>query len=251
MINEEKTKLYLIESGPMLELIKHHLNERTRVTAVNLEILRKLGLDPEKVQLWRHIYNGSLTGVQIPKSLKMPKVFVQENWTKPDSKGRRRPKKGTEEYKAFYSEDALFTPAETLIVKALNVPTSIGYKTRGGTRSGEGWSMIGRMMSACGFLWMDRDNGPYAMWLPDVEAAVEDLKKAHKGVKSFEVIGGADVWQLDTTGIKPLLQEEWDLMVAQKNLEEAREKAAKRLLFDSLPPAGKKNIKDAVKEITA
>jgi hypothetical protein len=218
--NEENIVLYLIESGPMLDLVKHHIAERDRSRNAKVSILAQLGLNPEKVQIWSHAYDGGMTGVQIPRGLKMPPAFVASNWTKPDSQGRSRPKKGTDEYKIFYDKEATYLPAEQLIAENLKVPCSIGYKEGGG----EGWTRIGRMLSSCGFLWLHRDTGPYALWLPDVAACIVELRAQYKGSKSFKILGGVDKWVLDTTGLKPLMQEEWDLMVAEHNLKQARAK---------------------------
>jgi hypothetical protein len=236
--NEEKVRILLVENGPVLELVKQHVADRDRVRELKVQILTQLGLDPEKVEVWASSHDGAMNAVSIPSKLKLPKKFVQANWTRPDSQGRRRPKRGTAEYNAFFTKDARYTPAEKLIAECLKVPCSIGYKTAGG----EGWTSIGRMLRACGFLWMHKDTGPYAIWIPDVEACLAELKAKHKKVKGFKILGGADKWVLDTTGLKPILEEEWALMVAQKNLEDARKKAA----FDALPEAGKKNITNAV-----
>lgn len=223
--NETKISLYLIDSGPMLDLVKHHIAERDRVFKAKIEILKHLGLDPKHIEVWASRDDGGMTAVRWPTAMKLPKKFVAGNWTKADSQGRRRPKKGTEEYKVFYAPEGSYTPASVLIAEKLNVPGAIGYKSKGG----EGWTRIGRMLNECGFLWMHKDTGPYAMWTPDVKACVEEMREQFKGVKSFKILGGADTWTMDTTGLRPILEEEWDLMVSQKNLEEAREEAAKKV----------------------
>lgn len=222
--NEEKIALYLIEGGPMMELVKHHIAERDRVSKMKIEILAQLDLDPKKVEVWARSDTGQLTAVRIPKDLKLPKTFVQANWTKPDSKGRRMPKKKTEEHAIFYAPDAHYTPQAELIGKKLNVPCSIGYKSS----RGEGWTRIGRMLNECGFLWLHKEHGPFAFWIPDVKACVKEMKEQHKGLKSFKLLENVEDWKLNVDGVRPMLEEEWELMVAQKNLEEAQEAATKK-----------------------
>jgi hypothetical protein len=218
--NEEKVALFLIEGGPMMDLVKKHLAERDRVHKVKLQILEYLALDPKEVEIWARRYDGMVTALRLP-SREIPEGFNASNWTKPDNAGRRTPKKGTVEYEIFYAKECRYTPQTELIAKALKVPCSVGYKSKGG----EGWTRIGRMLNECGFLWMHKKDGPFAMWIPDVPACVEEMKTRHKGLKDFKILGGADTWSMDMTGIKPILQEEWDLLVAQKNLEEAKAKA--------------------------
>lgn len=245
MNSQEKTKIYLIESGPALDLILAHIKDRHRATAMKVQIMTQLGINPEKyeqVQVWSSSYDGRLSAISIHG--KTPKGFDPSQWTKADSKGRRTPKRNTPIHKIFYSAEGAFEPAEQVIIKAFNVPTQIAYSTS----TGQGFTSIGRMMASCGFLWLDAEKGPFAMWTPDVVASVADVKAQHARYKSFKVLRGADDWKLDIPGVKPILQEEWDLIVAQKNLEKALEKARAQAIFEALPAAGKKNITRAVKK---
>jgi hypothetical protein len=239
--NEENVKLFMIEGGVMLQVVKDYIQSVLDLRERKIEALKKLGLDSETTEVWSSNYDGRMVAVTLPRDFKN-----KADWTKPNSQGRSSPKKGTEAHKIFFDKSLGIKSAESVIIEKLKVPTQLAYSTA----TGKGFTSIGRMLSSCGFLYMSKD-GPYALWIPDVEACVAELKAQNVRYKSFKVLGGTENWKLEVEGLRPILQEEWDLLVAQKNLEEAREKQAKKAFVAAAPAALKKPMPKAVAKAAA
>lgn len=198
----------LIESGEPLRMVKHHIAERDRVHTENVAMCNELGV----TELQTDITDGSLIGV----------VFrgdIPEGWTKPKGRGGvSYPKKGTDWAKRRTEQKGYESPSSA-IIKAFNVPHSIHYTGEDGS---EGWMRVGRMLRECGFLWLSED-GPYAMWVPDVAAAVRGKEADGYTVKESG-------WVPNIPGARVIMEEEWELLVAQHNLDQKRkaQEGAKR-----------------------
>lgn len=196
--------IYLIESGTALEMVKNYIAERKRVRLQNLEMLRELGLEQKMV--WTNRSTGVLTAINAQRGQQ------PEGFTAPDSKGRSRPKKGTEWAKRFDAQIG-YTPVSESIACAFNIPLSTEYTVEGG---GHGWCCIGSMLSECGFLFLG-EQGPYAMWIPDVKKIISDMeadgRKVHEDTKRFD---------MTIEGCRRIEPEEWEIMVMQHKLIEKR-----------------------------
>lgn len=217
-MDTDAVSIYLIESGTAKELILRHFAERERALQARVAAIKALHLDPNTIQVWSSKYDGSMSSVYLPARADLPKGFNASAWTKPDRQGRRSPKRGTDEQRIFRAKECEYTPTERLIAGAYKVPGQINYKTTGG----EGSTAIGPMMSACGFLWLDQEKGPWALWVPDTKTIVASAKAQHAKDKAFKITNNIESWKMDTTGLKPILEEEWDLLVAQYKLDRAK-----------------------------
>lgn len=198
--------IFMIESGRALELIKEHIAERKRVAVQAHELAKELGVE--------YVSTSSLTGV-------LHAVYfrdsVHPDFTKPDSKGASRPKKKTEWAKRFADQKGYEPPSE-VIAKAFGIPLAISHAVNG---DGVGVRCIGFPLQECGFLWLAED-GPYAMWVPDVPAEVaEDEAKAHtvdEPAKSFK---------LEFDGCRRIERDEWELLVIKDRLAKKRASTAR------------------------
>jgi hypothetical protein len=77
--------------------------------------------------------------------------------------------------------------------------------------------MIGHPLFACGFLWASKD-GPYGLWIPDVPAEVAKSK-----ADGFIVAEPANSFKPEIPGCRLILEEEWNLMVAEQELKRKKQ----------------------------
>ncbi|MEG1454884.1 MAG: hypothetical protein RSC66_04850, partial [Comamonas sp.] len=156
---------------------------------------------------------GILYGVIFPGD-------VHPDFLKPKARSRNRtsyPKKGSDWAKRLAAQRG--TPdASILISTEFEIPLSISYTTD----SGSGWSHIGSMLTECGFLWLGED-GPYAMWAPDVPALVAE------GQARGQIIAEpAASFSFNIEGARRIEKEEWEILVLQHELAEKKRAAAQK-----------------------
>lgn len=197
-------RIFLIESGPALDLVKHHIQERKRVHQACLELLKTLCVR----EVWRDIRTGIVSAVRLPQGL-------YPEFTKPDRKGRSWPKKGTE-WAAKFKAQIGHQSQVHLISDRFNIPLVIAFDRPDGSF---GSTCIGSPLNECGFLYCGEE-GPYAMWVPNVPEAV-----AQKEAEGYTVEEPAKSFNLEFPGCHPILEEEWELIVALHKLAEAQGKA--------------------------
>lgn len=202
--------IYLIESGFALDLVKKHVQEVCRVQREAAALAGDLGctqgaLDP---------FTGVLRGVAFPQK-KHPDFTVPNRRSRVSS-----PKKGTEWAARFAAQKGHAIP-EATIQKAFGVPLSIEYTCDGGYGS----SAIGDVMNACGFLSLS-DDGPFALWIPDVHAEVA----AHVS-QGHVVDSESKNFTMSLPGCRRIEDEEWDIMVAQHSLAEKKKAREKDLVL--------------------
>lgn len=204
---DTRVALFMIEGGRALELVREHIAERQRVRQENAAMIRELRL-PADTEIRISRMDGKLMAIRFPHGTR------PDGWTKPDRRHDcSRPKVGTEWAQRLKDQKGYESP-EDVISKAFGVPLSLHYRDA----KREGWTCIGPMLTACGWLYMSA-SGPYALWIPDVAEAVA----AHEA-KGFTVDEPAKSFRMDLPGCRRILQEEWDLMVAQRKLQVAQQK---------------------------
>jgi hypothetical protein len=202
-----KRAIYIIESGKPLEMIKHHIAERIRVKRSVIELLNELGCENREV--WTDRQTGVLTAISAKRGQQ------PDGFTVPDSRGKCWPKKGTEWAKRFSSQHG-FADSVKEIAEAFNVPLSISFTSQG---HGEGWRHIGYPLSECGYLFTGED-GPYAMWIPDVAAIVSDMAREGDTVTTSNAL----MFSMVIDGCRRIDHEEWEIMVMQHKLEKKKAK---------------------------
>lgn len=205
--------LYMIESGPLLQMVKDHMREIRRVNTENIALLAPLGVS--RVVLSRE--DGTVLGVFFEGRRGPP----SSEWVKLDRNGASRPRRGSEWAKKF-AEQRGFKSAERIIEEALKIPHTLAYKGRKGSvnEGNEGSRVLGPMFESAGFLSLG-SKGPVAFWMPDVQAEV-----AKSEADGWSVLGAAKKFNMDIPGCRRTIPEEWELLVAKQNLAEARKTIA-------------------------
>lgn len=190
------SKYYLIESGPTLELVEGLLADRQKVAAEILEGVRALGGVNFSVGFHGKVQTIWFEG-EPPKG-----------YCKPNRNGSYAPRRGSKAQKAIGALPTM--PAVNRAVeRSMGIPNSLcteGPGTRGTTSS-----IIGAFPDAVGIAYYD-NAGPYLLWLPDVDHYKASALKQNPGCT---ITHPAPDWSLDTTGLREILKEEWDLMRAK------------------------------------
>lgn len=195
-----KDLYFLIEGGQTLELVKAHIAARQEQHERNAAFVTEIGAD----RWYESILDGTVSGVVLNEP--------RPDFTKPDRKGISRPKKGTEWFERWENQTGWDRRGYEL-AKVLGVPTDIRYSKDDGSY---GMSSISRgFTSGVGFLWLDA-GGPYCLYVPDVAELVEYYRGQGYAVDM--------TWPTEFDGARSILKEEWELIVAQHAVEEARSK---------------------------
>lgn len=197
--------IFMIEGGKALELVKQHIADRKQVREANLAMCEELGVE----NIVTDRFTGNLKAVVFPGD-RHPDFKV------PDRNGACYPKKNTEWAKRLADAPRYRMPTE-IIHDELGVPCSLSYTGKDG---GRGWSCIGSMMQECGFLYLS-ENGPYAMWIPNVPAEVALMEEDGKNM----VDEPARSFVPEFEGCRRIEKEEWELLVAQHKLQQKRKQA--------------------------
>ncbi|MBR8426198.1 hypothetical protein [Burkholderia cenocepacia] len=190
---------FMIEGGRALELVKRHVAEARRVTEGVLEIATEL----DASQIWRDRETGVLRAVLF-------KGNAHPDFTKPNRHGSH-PKKGTEWARRFDAQRGYDCPSY-LIADAFEIPLTIEYEHA----NGHGSRLIAIPYAECGFLLSDAA-GPYAMWIPDVEAAVADDR-----AQGYEVDDHAGSFKAEFEGCRRIAFEEWEILKLQSRLDKKK-----------------------------
>jgi len=197
--------IFMIESGKMLDLVKHHIKEVRRVRNQSLSLMRELGVD----ECWQSERNGVVRRVHFGSKPRHPDFTIPKT-------GSSHPKRGTEWAKRFDMQVGYESPCDA-IAEALNVPLSISYRSADG--KGHGSRRFGIPLQECGFLYLS-EKGPYALYVPDVEAEV-----ASDIAKGYIVAEPAASFKPEFEGCRRITEAEWDFIVAEHNLKVEKAKS--------------------------
>ncbi|WP_234775052.1 hypothetical protein [Paraburkholderia tropica] len=190
---------FMIEGGKALELVKRHIADRMSAIERAKAIAVELGAEDVSTSK----ADGKVVAVRF-------KGAPHPDFKKPDKWGAR-PRKGTDWAKRFADQKG-YEAESYLIQEGLGVPCQISYSNNGGS----GFRMLGVPFTECGFLFLGK-SGPYAMWIPDVEAEVRaDV------TRGFTVEEPALSFKPEFEGCRRIKIEEWEYLVAKHNLEKAR-----------------------------
>lgn len=205
MFERSEKAIFMIESGRALDLIKHHITEKKRVSAEVRALAKELGVE----SIYTSQSSGVLTAVEFPGK-------AHPDFKKPTKRGSY-PKKGSAWATRLAEQNGYDSPSN-VIADAFQIPLSISYHGKG---DAYGSSCIGFPLNECGFLYLSAD-GPYAMWTPDVLAEVAAYE-----ADGWTVKDPAKSFRLEFDGCRRIEREEWEILVAQHKLEQKRaEKAA-------------------------
>lgn len=198
--------IFMIEGGKALEMVKAHIAEVKRVGKEARELAKELGV--QEIMTDRQF--GVLAGVIFPGA-------IHADFTKPKGKSRASyPKKGSA-WAARLAEQKGYRDQSEWISTEFNIPLTISYRGEGSWGS----TCIGSMLSECGFLFLGED-GPYAMWIPDVSAHVAECTS-----RGYTVDEPAASFKMEIEGCRRVDKEEWEILVLQHELaEKQRARAA-------------------------
>lgn len=198
--------IFMIEGGKALELVRRYIASRIECRDAKHALVRELGCE----RFMDSRLDGRLFGVHFPNG-----VEVHADFKRPDRQGYRSPRKGSAWEKRF-ADLPTHPDSSKLVSDELGVPTCIGYKTV----TGSGFTRIGNPLHECGFLYLG-ENGPYAMWIPDVQAEVANIESCEKATVDEPCRSFVPEFE----GCRRIEEEEWEIMVANHKLGEKRKKA--------------------------
>ncbi len=204
---------YVIESGQVLDLIKQHISERHAAVKEAHQLMKELGV--ETAGYYDDIFDGKLVALN-----------VEEKPNKEFNKPKRRnggwycsPKAGTEWHTRFKQQKG-YDKRCVRLSEHLKLPTGYSFADETGKTVACG-TLASRIIQNCGFLYLS-NNGPFAMWVENLTERLEKLKKQYPDLTLSEP---SEPISMEFEGCRPILKEEWDLMVAQHNVEIAKQKA--------------------------
>ncbi|MDX0897461.1 hypothetical protein GOD90_10705 [Sinorhizobium medicae] len=196
---------FAVEGGRTLELARTYVAERSSVEKRNRETAVELGAERYVVS----ILDGTLSGVEFDGN-------AHPDFKKPDRRGVSFPKKGSE-WAAKLAAAKGYDRRGYRLAEALGVPTTIDYTTE----SGYGSSVISRSFnSGVGLLYLS-EIGPFALYIPDIAEVV-----ARYEAEGRSVCGECKNFKPSFDGARPILKEEWELVIAQYEVEEAKKRIA-------------------------
>lgn len=202
-MSKRESLYFSVTGGAVLALCKAHIAACKESHQRNRAIATELGVS----QWQEHFLDGTICAV----------VFDGErhpDFRTPNKHGGCVPRKNTEWHRKFL-ENKGYDRLGNGITKALGIPTHIEYTTEGG----EGWQAIGGGFSTgVGFLWLS-DDGPFALYIPDIAAIV-----AGHEAQGHVVADPAKSFKSVFDGAQPIEKEEWEILVLQQKLAEKQAK---------------------------
>ncbi|AJD82948.1 hypothetical protein PJWF_00054 [Achromobacter phage JWF] len=203
---------YLIEDGQALELVQAHIRDVIATDGARHALIKEISDEAQVENAYRHVDTGVLLGVTFARGHHHP------DFTKPRGRNKTcHPKQGTFWEKRFKEQPKIETLPRN-VVDAYKIPLTLNYvKIENGKETEEGFRHIGwPPLHEVGFLYLGKA-GPYALWTPDIVAYARAQE-----AKGYKVKGECAVWNQDgLEGCRRIKKEEWELLVAQHNLDAA------------------------------
>ncbi|MBY3434849.1 hypothetical protein [Rhizobium laguerreae] len=203
-MSERRDLYFAVDGGATLELAHKYVADRSAVEKSNRELAKEFGAEQYVVSLM----DGVLCGA----------VFADKphpEFKKPNRRGVSFPKRGSACESRLASIEG-YDHRGYGLAETLGVPTVIDYTTE----DGWGSSVISRgVSSGVGFLYMSED-GPFALYIPDVAQVVAEYEG-----RGYAVSDVCKNFKPEFDGARPILKEEWELVVAQHEFAEAKRAA--------------------------
>ncbi|MFL9611050.1 hypothetical protein ACKF11_13265 [Methylobacillus sp. Pita2] len=182
--------LLKVESGPFLAKVQELAQLRhERQRAIKKYLMTIPGVTSFRISDDGHV-----------SFLRFNSAAVPAGFTKPDSEGYARPKKGSQ----WVEKLALLEPLpnmDFLVGEAFKIPAIIDYKRPGDTSHASAAVDFG--FASCGLSY-PHPSGPFAIWFPDVEAVAQSYRE-----KDYEVVGPCADFKAEFEGCTRTTQEEW------------------------------------------
>lgn len=196
---------FAVESGTTLELAHKHVAEANATAERNAALIEPLGVEKYTVSF----FDGFVDGVVFNGA-------PHKDFKKANKHGVSYPKAKTEWAEKFAASKG-YDKSGFELAKMLGVPTVLNYKSKdsdGWTHTSSGFS------SGVGFLYLSED-GPFALYVPDIAAQVADYE-----ARGYTIDDACKKFKPEFDGARPILKEEWELVVAQHDLEKAKRRVA-------------------------
>lgn len=187
---------YIAERGPILDICKKYSADRAAWHKSVFEFLRGIGGVAFQTNL-----DGEVYSVKFENDA--PKGFKAQN-----KQGCREPY-AKSEWPAKLAALGTRPCAGDYLDPFIKAPRRIQYKTRTG---GVGSILTGHPFAFYQILWFSED-GPFCVALPDIERDIKRIKE-----DSVEIT--SDISLNLPKGLRRILVEEWDLMVAKARLSQ-------------------------------
>lgn len=193
------SKYFMVEGGKTLEVARRWIGERLATHQRNVEFAAKYGANE-----WRTcIFDGTVHSIRLSEP--------NSDFRKADRFGFTMPKKTSPIWKEWQAQTGYDRMGRAL-AQELGIPHVIEHRSE----DSNGWSSVsGGFSAGTGFLWLDRDS-PICLYVPDVGKLVKEYRDRGYTVDT--------TWPEEFDGARPILKEEWELVVAQFNLAEAKAK---------------------------
>lgn len=187
---------FLIEGGKALELVKRHIQEVKAAETRAIKLCKEIG-----AKYWTgDKLTGRLTGVVFA-----PGQTPHPDFLKPGRFGICYPRKKSEWFNRIQAVKGHPITSE-LISQELGVPVTLHWKNA--------FMHLGHPFKQAGFVYPSED-GPYGMYIPDVQSAIKAARRGlpNEPERSFKP---------EFEGCKRILRQDWELIVAQHDVAEAR-----------------------------
>lgn len=199
---ERRHLFFMAEGGKTLELAQKHVADRQETLKRNAALLEPLGV----TKYVQSTVDGTVVGVEFPGK-------PHADFKRPNKRGASFPKAKTE-WAARLANQTGYDRRGFDLAEALGVPTSISYTFDGGSGGGaiEGYGFY----SGVGFLFLSAD-GPFCLYVPNVAAKVSEYEE-----RGYTVGEPCKSFKPEFDGARPILEEEWEMLVAQHKLAKAK-----------------------------
>jgi hypothetical protein len=196
---------YLIEGDPFLSIAKEfcklHLEAHGRIC----EYVHSIN-----GEFWRLSLSGRISGIKFKDG------YSHVDFKKPDKYGACYPKRKSEHYAKFQDSNLKMPNATEFVLSKVYIPINLDYQYGEVT----GGRSVGHPFTPIGLYWFSlKNDAPILLEIPNVEYTRESMKIENPDI-SFKKDGE---WKMNETGLKKILIEEWDLMVARDKVKHKEE----------------------------
>ena len=148
-----------------------------------------------------------------PFSFLFEKDKTPVNFKQPDRRdGAVQPYVKNEVWREIIKNAPVQPSVDTYVGELINAPTSYKYKT---DDEGEGWTRFGAYHFHQYQVGWYSKTSPIALVMADIQQELKDfIKSREEADDPVEITCGSDKWKVPE-GLRQIMKEEWDLMVAK------------------------------------
>lgn len=189
---------FLVEGGKIKSVFDRWFSEYMAAREAAFSLLKEIGATGGTEN-----FNGRLSGVKFPEGKVHPQF-------KRPIRGISYPKANSEFAKRI-SDLPGYDYGCNRVAAELGIPG--GYTAEKAGDKGTMGGGFGNPFIVCGFLFINHPVGPVAFWCADIPGKIAELERS-----GYVITSAAKTWTPEFDGARPILKEEWDLIVAQHRL---------------------------------